>query len=397
VTALVLLNLTLLSSLPVRRLGSIFGFEVPSSLGDLQSQAATFLGGAGGQIAAAAAGAAGLSSIVTVLTESQGLLAKGVELLQTIWASFEHLAAELAKIFATFGPLEPIFASSTGLVQLVTSAVNMQTLVTVVQQLLNTSGTLEALSSACSTVVDIFQKLSATFSSAMGKLNGGSTRRLLGIDVQGRQLAAFSYDQLLNGIDFRSLISEMSQGLANATALAKTLSKVNTTLGPLLASLGGLAGRRLGNATAEQEKYQIAIEQIVPAWKGVESLGITMCPQVLSAQEVATSLVCRVNGFVGGNGALGSLSNLLGSCPASGAGTSPKRSLCPAKSKSAGVTDLLSKNSAALGWILYVVAGLIGLGVLGGGAVGAAQAARGGDESGEESDSEAPFTEDEKE
>ncbi|CAE8597929.1 unnamed protein product [Polarella glacialis] len=392
-SALVLLNLTLIGSgVPARQLASVFGFEVPSSLSNLQEQATYFVGDAGNKIAAAAAGISGLSSIVTVFTDSQGLVNTGVDVLGSAWTSFLHLTAQLGEIFATFGPLKPLFASQTGLVQLLSSSAGVQTLVSVVQQLLSTSSVLEAISDACRTIVDIFNKLSGTFSAAMEKLTGKGTRRLL--VAQGRKLSVFSYEQLLSGIDFKDLISQMGACLTKATGYAKELAQVNATLGPLLSKWGGSTSgvRRLTGASPDQKEYQQAIEKIIPAWQGVEGLGISMCPEVLSAQEVAIALKCRVDGFVGAGGGLGALSNLLNSCPAKSASTSPDMVQCPKESMSAGVTDLLSKNAFALGWVMWAVAGVGALGALcAGGAVAAKKVfARGGDD-GDGSESEHPL------
>lgn len=166
---LVMLNLTLGSSIGGRRLANLFGFNVPTSLGELQSQAGAYVSTAGSQITAAAAGAAGLPSIVMVLTESQALLSKGMEVLQAAWASFVQFSAQLSQIFTTFKPLQETFASPTGLATLLSSSTQMGSLVTVVQQLLGTSGVLGALSKACRSTVDIFNNMSSTFSSAMKK------------------------------------------------------------------------------------------------------------------------------------------------------------------------------------------------------------------------------------
>lgn len=196
----------------------------------------------------------------------------------------------------------------------------------------------------------------------------------------------FSYDQFLGGIDFKKIVAELSHSMEKADHYAKQLAEVNATLGPVLATLSKqFTGRRLA-AALDQKAYQTAIEQIIPAWQGVEGLGIKMCPEVLSAKTTALSLVCRVGKFVGNNGALGQLSNLLGDCPVDSADRSSDAAKCPAKAMSSGVQDLLSKNAGALGWIMYVVAALGGLGVLGGGGFAALKQMQGDGETESDSD-----------
>lgn len=354
-SALVLLNITLVGALSEPILASIFDFKPPAILRGLQSQATAWAATAGSQILAATPGLAGLSEIVKVLRNSQTLLTQGGTVLQDAWKSFLNLADHLVGIFTAFKPLQPIFEDKSGFIRLISSKTNVQILIAFVQKLFGTSGVLQALSDVCRVITDIFKQLEDMFESAMKKL---SSRRLSGDD--GRRLAPFSYKQFLDGIDFKLVVDSMGKFLTQSSGLATQLIQVNATLYPLVKSLGG---RRLG-ASPSQKDYQTAIEQIVPAWKTVEQMGIAMCPQVLSAKAVAVALTCRVNAFVSFSGALGSLANVLTQCPV--AVPQADTGKCPAAASSAGVKDMLSENSASLAWVAYVVVAVSGCGLCAG-------------------------------
>lgn len=378
------LPLVLFEGAPARQLASIFGFDVSANtLTDLTSQASSWVGDAAGQVTKAAAGVAGLSSIVSVFNNAQGLLAKCLTVVQAAWKSVQSFGAQLMHIFTTFGPLKAVFASKDGLIELMTSMPNINRLVTVVQQLLGTSTVLKSLSGACRTMSDIFGQLSGVFKSGLSKLTGGGTRRLLLQD--GRRLSSFSYLQLLQGIDFQWLIGKMGGFLHESESFGITLGQIQTTLGPLLATLQDKTqSRRLGSIVANQKMYSEAIKKIVPTWQGVEGMGMKLCPEIASSDGLSSSLKCRVAGFVSNQGALSALGGLLGSCPKTST-TPVQQSSCPATSLSSGVTDMLSQNAGILGWI---IAGAVGLGLLGagGGAFGMMNKGSGGGDS--ESDEE---------
>eukprot|EP00747_Dinoflagellata_sp_TGD_P012233 gnl/TRDRNA2_/TRDRNA2_121485_c0_seq1.p1 gnl/TRDRNA2_/TRDRNA2_121485_c0~~gnl/TRDRNA2_/TRDRNA2_121485_c0_seq1.p1 ORF type:complete len:185 (+),score=34.85 gnl/TRDRNA2_/TRDRNA2_121485_c0_seq1:62-556(+) len=142
---------------------------------------------------------------------------------------------------------------------------------------------------------------------------------------------------------------------------------------------GGNTTRRL-SMMEDQKKYSEAIEKIVPSWQSIENTGIAMCPNVIDAKDQADSLKCRVDGFIKANGALSMLSGLTGaggSCPEPQAPAAADTASCPTEAKSAGVKDMLSKNSGMLGWILAAGGGLVVC--LGAGGAVAAKTMQGGD------------------
>lgn len=351
----------------------LFGFEIPTSLDDLKSQAMNMVTEATAKVT----GVTDLQEVLGIFKDSQTFITKGQEVALAAWTSFTKVGVWLTELFSSFLPLKPIFESSSGLLTLVTSRQHVHELIEFVKKLFDGSGILKLLSDACHVVTDIFSQISTLFTSALSKL---SVRRLRGEDGAAvRRL--FDYKSLLDGIDFEGLIKEMRVYIEKFANEALRLGEVKDVLMPLLAKLDAkMSGRRL-DMSADQEKYEEAIKKIVPSWKSIEGGGISMCPKVLDAKGQVGSFKCRVDGFVNGGGALATLTSLVGAggaggtCPDAKSVAASEGASCPAASKSEGVKDMLSENAGALSWLLVVGGGL--LACCGGGAAVAAKAVTG--------------------
>merc|ERR1719464_504918 len=164
--------------------------------------------------------------------------------------------------------------------------------------------------------------------------------------------------------------------------LTSNLGQIKTVLGPVVASLSKLVGRRLqvADVMAKQKIYKDAIDQVVPTWQKVEALGISMCPSVLKATGLGSSLKCRVAGFVSKSGLLSSLSGVIGDCPKEHPDAKTNESHeshCPTRALSSGI-EVTEGQSSLMGIVLAIAAALGLLGA-GGGAL-ALKKAKAGDE-----------------
>jgi len=344
---------------PSRRL--LFDFATPGGVADLLSGAASWVANAMSQLASAVGG----GQVAQVLSGATPYLQQGLQFVQACWNTFLGFAQKMVQIFQAYAPLRPIFNSPDGLMQLLTNTANIHNLVVFIQQLLTTSGVLRALGSVSQQVMSIFAKISQVVSAAMGRLTGGrrldsrEQEHLLG--PAGRRL--FGYWDMLNGLNFGYLVNAFATFVSQAGQYANILDQVNAVLGPVLQQVGAMTGRRLQAAqalAANQQKYAWALQQVVPAWKNIENLGIQMCPAVASMRGQGTSLACRIQNFVGRGGVLGMLGNLLGTCPMNAGNPN-----CPSRPMSAGTADRLSRFAGPLG---MVIAALAACGLLGAGA-----------------------------
>lgn len=339
--------------LPLEGRRLLFDFAQPGGLGALVGNVANYASGTASRIASAT----GLDQVVDNLRGSEQLMQQAMSFVQSCWNTFLGFASKMGQIFQSYLPLKPVFESSNGLLTLLSSTTHIHDLVVFVQSLLSTSGVLRALASVSEKIMGAFGQIAQVVQMGMSRLGQLGMGRRLG----GDERRLFGYWDMLRGLDFNSLVNAFRTFVSQAGNWANTLDQVNGIIGPILSQVGRMTGRRLQDLAANQQRIAWALKQVIPAWKGVENLGMRMCPEVSVARGQGNSLACRIQQFVGQGGMLSMLGNLMNQCPSRQAGN-PN---CPSRAMSAGTSDMLSKMSGPLGWIL---AALIGLGVVGAGA-----------------------------
>jgi len=342
-----------------------------------------------------------VGDISKIFAGSNSWVQKGVRVASAALDCMKNLAAQMLSIFKQFEPLKAIFASKDGLMTLIKQPKDTATLVHVVRELCNTSSTLEALNGALHQVSGMFEEISEFFHNLLARIGMGGSKKSRLLSADARRLS--SWTDLLRGIDFKHIVSTLKGYLRPLSSCTRSLLSISDVIGPMMikmddafTSLNGGSkgnGRQLFgiedamNLKKNQEKYSKAIAQIIPSWQAAENLGVKMCPTVALSHSSASALKCRVSSFVKSTGiSLGAISGLVSDCggdPSSEAKKEAKNSKCPAAAHSAGLKNVLGENANMLGWILAAVVGLGLLGV-GGGAVKTMAGGGGEEESGDD-------------
>jgi len=194
---------------------------------------------------------------------------------------------------------------------------------------------------------------------------------LANLDPRGRRLfqaPKIDFTQLLSGLDFEG-IKVTFEGFKNrAQDLVGKIKGINATISPLLGELkAALARRRLGDVAAtikntkqvadeiqtDQAKYEEAILEVTPSWRGVEGLAKDVCGETEKAMVEVNALQCRVDEFgkqvkIPG---VDILKDIKMGCKDDGNKEINKANAsCPVASHSENVRDMLSQNAGVLGW-----------------------------------------------
>jgi len=322
--------------------------------------------------------AVGLTEAATLFQSSDVYLNQGLTLGKAAWESILELCQKMVTIFNQFEPLKSVFADKNGLVTLLTNTGDMQLLVNTTREILSTNSVLDALANAVDQIAVVFADIQKTLTDIITKLSGTSTSRRLS-----------SYEDLLSGINFDTIVTSMKGFAAQFKQQAEDLTDIDTILGPLLAKMQGSGGRRLDNIMEDKDKYARAVSKIIPAWQAVETTGVSMCPEVEMVTDTLANLQCRVTQFAS-SAALPSwvpseVTNIVGNCKSSAPAATSTNS-CPAKALSADVPNMLGENSQQIGWIL-AIAGACGL-LGGGGAIALCKKKSGDDDESDDSNSE---------
>jgi len=383
-----------------RRLFSLSGAF--SKATDMVSKAETWVADEGKKVAAVVGSALGIDKILQILKDGKKFVTDGLAMAKRGWQGMKDMVAALMSIFTGFAPLKPIFADGKGgILKLMSSKAHLKTLVSTLEGLLGTSKVMHVLSDALQKTAAMFHSISTFFKSLLSKVTGRRLQLKASSDDHPESVAwgaaerrLLDLTSLMSGLSFETIRTAFVGFMSQVAGFSTTLASLNATFAPALHQLGSMlgGGRRLGlgEMKAAQEKYAGAIKQVIPTWQGVESLGIKMCPTVLDAQESASSLSCRVQGFIDKTGLADSIPTLVSGCGADPATVVPPADVgaCPATSMSAGIKDLIGENAGIFGWILAVGMGVLGVG--GVGIMGAMHAMHGGgDEEEEEEEEEA--------
>jgi len=375
----------------------LFSLSLPT-LSDVQSlvhKASTWIADSTLKIAGETGKLLGLDKLLEYLKEGREFIDQGSTIAHEAYTGVQELASELMQIYVGFEPLKPVFADKNGLVALLTSTSNMQILVKTVEDLLKTSEALHYLG-------DVLHKANVMFTEITHflhqLLNGNVEWRRLqySAPIRGDYTYSHHWDRRLTSVhellllggrlnaSFTNIVHLIANFVPAISKLADTFSSLNATFSPVLAEMDAflsVSSRRLNAFTKIQENQQAyaeAVKEIVPSWQGVESLGVKVCPVVYEAKTSALVLACRIKGFIDGVGVVENVEPLIGKCGQPYSAESVESSMtsqthrapgCPNATLSSDIADLIGDNSNSLGWIMAVVAGVCGLGVVGGVAV----------------------------
>jgi len=310
------------------------------------------------------------------MQKAQGLLNSGVAIMQSAYDSSIQFGHKMDDLYVSFQPLENLFASSHGLVPLLTSTTNLQNLVSFLTKLLEDAGELVVIGDSVGKVADLFGRLLDFFNNELAALNPNG-RKLFGFPtfppvpippvpiptIPPIPIPQIDFTQLLADLNFEDLKTEFEGYKAEAQTLVDDVSKINATVYPLLKQLNNsLAGRRLQawsmvkSALQEvqdnQVKYEGAVLGIIPAWRKGEDITCDVCGAISAARKEVVQLKCRVDEFtkqVQAPPTLPDLEKIKTHCFAATANP-PASETCPSVKHSAGVRDMLSQQAGALGW-----------------------------------------------
>lgn len=368
-------------------------------VGNAAGDAAGHVGNAAGDAAHHAGNAAGqvgnaVGDAVDTVKEAAGVsfdfvkdqfqkagktLEQGVLVVKSAFDSTLKFASKMDKVFEDFKPLEPIFASSHGIVPLLTSKENLRNLITFLTDLLEEAAEIVDIGNAVGLVADIFDKLYKLFSEELAKLDPRikGTRRLE-VNVAGVKVPTdlkdlnIDFTSLLAGLDFEGIKVVFEKFKKQATDLVGSIKGINGTLSPLLNEVkAALDERRLNDVfgmsskamedtkevaqeiQANQVKYEGAILEVTPSWRKTEVLVKDVCEETDKAMVEVNALQCRVEGFakevkVPGVDVLEGIK--LGCKTEIDKKVEATPADCPVASHSESVRDMLSQQAGVLGW-----------------------------------------------
>ncbi|CAE7372436.1 unnamed protein product [Symbiodinium natans] len=326
----------------------------------------------------------GVQEAATLIQGANGYVQEGTQLTGQAWDSMKGLGDKMGTIYQDFEPLEPAFASASGVAQITTDEGFLSKLVHCIREIISSNSILDILGSALEKVIGIFTQIKDAVVSIVSKLGGGRRLRQAGED--GRRL--LDYSQLLEGIDFEWLGNKITGFVADIKKQSENLVDIDTILGPMLSKMDktGEAVRRLdfvteatnsitdaANVKEQADKNARAIGKIIPTWQAVEGTAVNMCPSVLATKDTMNHLSCRTTEFVSQAGLSSfvpsQVTDIVGNCPADLPTTEQAVAQgCPAEAKSANVSNVLGEHAQKIGWAMAVGGGALGLGVCGGGA-----------------------------